>query len=362
MSRRQGSSQRAKQGPERALKLSTPKGFRGPLALALVPLLMISAAACAAQEEEEPLAVADSSAPLFTYAGPVLDLPPDPDAMDGDRLQAETERDWQIAAGTVDWARRQGLDMLPPADLIVLIGPTFVGAPYAPGTLELPGDERLVVNLQTFDCVTFVEHVLVLVDLTRDPNVRVVDGEASQAFRDAYRTRLTELRYRNGVLQGYGSRLHYFTEWMNQAVASGSFVDVTQDLGGIEDSRPIHFMTSNPDAYRQLGESPEWIDALSQIEADLSATPRYFIPQDQLADVENLLENGDIIAAVSTVDGLDIAHTGFAIRHEGRIHLLHAPLVDGTVEITPLPLVQRIQQIGSQQGIRVLRPQTSLSP
>jgi hypothetical protein len=32
--------------------------------------------------------------------------------------------------------------------------------------------------------------------------------------------------------------------------------------------------------------------------------------------------------------------------------------VDGNVEITPLPLVQRIQGIRGQQGIRVLRAGT----
>jgi hypothetical protein len=258
----------------------------------------------------------------------------------------------------VAWARSQGLQALPVADLVVLIGTTFVGSPYAPGTLELPGEERLVVNLQTFDCVTFVEHVLVLAALVGDLSVDVGTGEASAAFRDAYRTRLLALRYRDGRLDGYGSRLHYFTEWMNQAAATGRFADVTRDLGGIEDPRPIHFMTSNPGAYRQLGESPAWAEMLAGVEAALSAEPRYFVPQDRMAAIEDRLENGDIIAAVSTVDGLDIAHTGFAIRHEGRIHLLHAPLVDGTVEITPLPLVQRIQGIRGQQGIRVLRPLT----
>jgi hypothetical protein len=334
--------------------LPTPQGFRGPTLI--LSFFVASTAACSAPGEEA--AEAQLPAPTFSYAGPVLDLPPDPDGLQGDRVQAETERDWQIAAGTVAWARSQGLQALPVADLMILIGTTFVGSPYEPGTLELPGEERLVVNLQTFDCVTFVEHVLVLASLAADASVDVGAGEANPAFREAYRARLSALRYRNGLLDGYGSRLHYFTEWMNQAAASGAFVDVTRELGGTEDPRPIHFMTSNPGAYRQLGESPSWVPMLAAVEQSLSAEPRHFIPQDRLAAIEDRLENGDVIAAVSTVDGLDIAHTGFAIRHEGRIHLLHAPLADGHVEITPLPLAQRIQGIRGQQGIRVLRPLT----
>jgi hypothetical protein len=338
----------------RGFGFSTPNWFRGPVLGSFLFLV-----ACGAQGEVASDGVESTvSATSFTYAGPVLDLPLDPDAVEGERLQAETERDWQIAAGTVAWARSQGLQGLPVADLVVLIGTTFVGTPYAPATLELPGEERLVVNLQTFDCVTFVEHVLVLADITQDLSVAVVAGEASPAFRDAYRARLVQLRYRNGVLDGYGSRLHYFTEWMNQAAASGSFVDVTRELGGVDDPRRIHFMTSNPQAYRQLGESPALLEVLAKIEGELSEIPRYFIPQDQMAGIETQLQNGDVIAAVSTVEGLDIAHTGFAIRHEGRVHLLHAPLVDGNVEITALPLVQRIQGIRGQHGIRVLRAGT----
>jgi len=59
---------------------------------------------------------------------------------------------------------------------------------------------------------------------------------------------------------------------------------------------------------------------------------------------------------VSTVDGLDIAHTGLALWHDGRLHLLHAPLVGDTVEISPLPLAERMKGIRGQKGIRVARP------
>ena len=45
------------------------------------------------------------------------------------------------------------------------IGERFVGTPYRPRTLELAGPERLVINLEALDCVTFVENVLVLARL-----------------------------------------------------------------------------------------------------------------------------------------------------------------------------------------------------
>lgn len=281
------------------------------------------------------------------YTGSVVqDLPPD------EGPAHETERDWAIAAGTVAWAREQGLQSLPIGEVTAIIGATFVGTPYEPGTLELPGPERLVVNLRTFDCVTLVEHALVLARLARDADV---DPE-SDTFRDRYRESLIRLRYRNAEIDGYASRLHYFTEWLDAGIDRGDFDEITDALGGLPDTRPIHFMSSNPEAYRQLNESPELIQRIADIESELSERTRLFIPQDAIADIEDRIQNGDIIAAVSTVDGLDIAHTGLALRVGDRLHLLHAPLVGDSVEVSELPLAERIQGISGQMGIRVVRP------
>jgi hypothetical protein len=296
--------------------------------------------------------------PALSFTGPVLgDLPPLPGDPDGtgeaDGPWTETERDWAIASGTVEWARSQALGSLPVAEVAAILGSTFVGTPYEPGTLEIPGPERLVVNLRTFDCVTLVEHTLVLARLTVDP---AVEPQDAPAFRDRYRAELIGLRYRGGELDGYASRLHYFTEWLDHGIAQGLMDEVTGDLGGIEDPRPIHFMSNNPDAYRQLRDDPTLVEVIADIERRLTAEPRLYIPQESIREVEDGIRTGDIIAAVSTVDGLDIAHTGFAFRIGGRVHLLHAPLVGDSVEVSPLPLAERISGIRGQKGIRVVRP------
>ena len=51
-----------------------------------------------------------------------------------------------------------------------------------------------------------------------------------------------------------------------------------------------------------------------------------------------------------------MAHTGLALWQDGRLHLLHAPLVGRSVEISAVPLAERIQGIGGQDGIMVARP------
>jgi hypothetical protein len=60
---------------------------------------------------------------------------------------------------------------------------------------------------------------------------------------------------------------------------------------------------------------------------------------------------------VSALEGLDVAHTGLALRYDGRVYLLHAPLVGDSVEISERPLAERIQDISGQVGIIVARPQ-----
>ncbi len=280
--------------------------------------------------------------------------PGEADAFLQDVQAAETEEDWQIAREAFSALAHSSADRLDPGERTARAALAFLGAPYIPATLEISGPERLVVNLRGFDCVTLVEHALTLSRLADGSDPAVLDDE--ERFRERYRDELARLRYREGAPDGYLSRLHYFTEWLDRGIAAGELQEVTGELGGIPDQRPIHFMSSNPEAYRQLAESPELVEEVRQIEEELSARTRLFIPQERIREVEGGIRDGDIIAAASALDGLDIAHTGFAVRREGRVHLLHAPLVGDSVEVSPRPLAERIQGIGSQVGIRVVRP------
>ena len=279
-------------------------------------------------------------------------LSPDTTAVAG-RLP-ETEEDWAIARRTLSWALEERLHDRPIGEVVTAIAHSFVGTPYEPGTLEIAGPERLVVNLRAFDCVTFVEHVLVLARLTLASGPDLLESEA--ALRESYRSELRRLRYRDGILAGYPSRLHYFSEWIRDAEAKGVVRSVARDLEGVLDPRPIHFMSENPGAYRQLGDDGDILRAIREMEEELTTQPRYYIPESRIEDREGGIEDGDVIAAVSTLDGLDIAHTGIAVWRGNRLHLLHAPLVGDSVEISEQPLAERIQGFSSQMGIMVARP------
>ncbi len=266
------------------------------------------------------------------------------------------DADWAIVQEKALWAVEEGHADLPIGDLIARIGETFVGTPYAPYTLEAPGPEGLVIELQELDCVTFVENVLALARFVQMAPNDLMVADAGSPQRSLFAGILQDIRYRGGELDEYPSRLHYFSEWISDNDAMGIVRDVSRELGGVADSEPIYFMTTHADAYRQLGEDPAFLIELTRVEARLNTQPRYYIPEDGIAGVEEGIQDGDIIAATSTVAGLDIAHTGIALWRDGRLHLLHAPLVDGVVEISEIPLAERIRRIAGQDGVMVARP------
>ena len=157
------------------------------------------------------------------------------------------------------------------------------------------------------------------------------------------------------MLAGYPSRLHYFSEWIADNEASGTLVDVSRELGGVPDSSAIDFMSTHPDAYRQLSDTAT-LAAIAAVEARLSAEARYFVPQDSIGAVAHGVRDGDIIAATSTVAGLDVAHVGIALWRDDELHLLHAPLVGSHVQVSEEPLAVRIGRMRGQDGIMVARP------
>ena len=278
------------------------------------------------------------------------------DAQVGPTTLPGTEADWAIVEDRARWAVEQGYSGLSIGDLIVRIGETFVGTPYAPHTLEAPGEERLVIELEELDCVTFVENVLALARFVQAVPDELLVARTGDLQRPLFAWALEDIRYRGGELGQYPSRLHYFSEWISDKDGMGLVRDVSQALGGVADAEPIDFMTTHADAYRQLGEDPDFLSELRAVEERLSSEPRYYIPEDRIAGVERGIQDGDIIAATSTVQGLDIAHTGIALWMDGRLHLLHAPLAGGVVQISEVPLAERIQRIRGQDGVMVARP------
>lgn len=344
-------------------------------AVKLLAALVLTTASCGPSEGDrapanEPAAEAGSSPEVHAMAGhddpngetnPSVSItqPDDVQAprppMTADEIQlsgTETAEDWTILLEKIYWARAERLDEAPMGEAVARIGETFVGKPYTPGTLEVDGPEALVVNLREFDCVTFVEASLALARVVQTTPRDQTDPEV---LRDRFIEQLAHLRYRHGVIDGYPSRLHYFSDWIADNQRRGVVLSIGHLMGGTEVADPINFMSTHPDAYRQLSD-PDNLELIREIEARLSSTPLYPIRENRVGQFVDEIETGDVIAATSTVDGLDIAHTGIALWQDGTLHLMHAPLVGKTVEISDLPLADRLMRIDGQDGILVARP------
>ncbi|MCL6260151.1 DUF1460 domain-containing protein [Aquiflexum sp. TKW24L] len=229
-------------------------------------------------------------------------------------------------------------------DLTIEIGTWFLNTPYVEKTLELPGDEKLVVNLMGLDCTTYLETVVSL--------ARTAKG--GKLTFEAYTEELEKLRYRHGVNDGYSSRLHYFSDWIYQNEEKGILKDISKEIGGSVYENNPSFMTSNPKFYPQLS-NPDYINQLKETESEIKSRKYYYLPKAEIKAHENKIKSGDLIAITTSITNLDIVHVGFAIEKEGRIHLLHASSGSKKVEISEKPLSDYLMANKSQSGIMVSR-------
>ena len=231
-----------------------------------------------------------------------------------------------------------------PGDLIVETGRFFLGAPYREGTLEGPGREKLIVNLHAFDCTTFVETVLALVRSARFGKLRAPE----------FRRNLRYIRYRGGKIDGYASRLHYFTDWIIDNQKKKTLKDVTRHLGGARRQKEIHFMTTHRERYAAL-KNQNQEKKMRQTEQRLSRRSFYMIGRERVSQIQDGIQPGDILAFTTNQDGLDVAHVGLAVRERGRLRLLHASRREGAVVVSAETLPAYLRRRGNFTGILVAR-------
>ncbi|MHB9156323.1 MAG: N-acetylmuramoyl-L-alanine amidase-like domain-containing protein [Endomicrobiales bacterium] len=240
------------------------------------------------------------------------------------------------------WERGDRTKPLP--DLITETASRFLGAPYEPDTLEREGTEELVANLRTFDCVTFVENIVVL--------ARVI-GAGKTGFTD-YLAALERIRYRRGRCDGYPSRLHYFTDWLFDNERKGLVRDITREIGGVPFRKALHSLTDRREDHPGL-KDPAAFRRLRLIEGICSRRTHSYIPKADLTGREKRIASGDIIAITTDETGIDVTHAGLAVRLGADIRLLHASSAEGRVVLTEAPLRSYLAARRSRTGIIVGR-------
>jgi hypothetical protein len=227
---------------------------------------------------------------------------------------------------------------------MIRLGRYFLGAPYAAGTLEKEGPEALVMNLRQFDCFTFVENIIALSRL-------FLSGHVSF---DRYREILAFIRYRQGCLNGYASRLHYFSDWIFDNERKGIVKNISRLLDGRPFSKKNNFMTEHPDQYPALKDRDVYRQ-MRVMEKRVQQRVRYYIPRVSLKRVETQIADGDLIAVTTRVEGLDVTHVGVAVHERQKIHFLHASSLAGSVIISTETLEHYLAGSKDRSGIMVAR-------
>lgn len=261
--------------------------------------------------------------------------------------QVFNEKDVEICNSKFELAVDKKLSEKPINEIISEVGRSFLGTDYEAFSLEKEGEEQLVIHLTGLDCTTFLENTLVF--------SRCIKNQKT-SFED-YQNELKFIRYRDGIIDRYPSRLHYFSDWIYKNVQKKIVNDITKEIGGEKIKFNVFYMSKNPNKYKHLKESPEFVNTIAKQENEINKREYYFIPKEKVQKIESKIQNGDLIAITTNIPGLDIGHVGIAVKEtDGRIHFLHAPLAGRKVEISEKPLPEYLAAIKKHTGIIVLRP------
>jgi hypothetical protein len=234
----------------------------------------------------------------------------------------------------------------PMGEIMQAIADQFLGTAYKADLLDQSKEETLVVTLKHFDCVLFVESVLA-----------IARGVAVQDY--SYQTfvnHIRDQRYENGQMNGYCSRLHYFSAWINDNQKRGTVQNIAGNLGGMPlNKKNLNYMSRNWKTSPQLVRNDANYQCIVEMEAQLDGVNINYIPTNQIRRVYSQLQPGDIVAVATDIAGLDVTHTGLVYRHpDGNMGFIHASPA-GRVTISR-DLQRYVGHVEHAIGILVARP------
>jgi hypothetical protein len=214
---------------------------------------------------------------------------------------------------------------LSPGQRIALISERFIGTPYRESTLlgDEKAEERLVINLASLDCFTFLDTVEAM--------------RRSHTFHE-FKANMRLVRYRSGAVD-YSTRNHFFTDWIGQHRLY--LTDVTAHIGG-EVVRTVRKNLNRKD------DGTAFVPGIPPLSRDIT-----YLPANALSRVVATLQTGDYIGVYSPVDGLDVSHTGIVIEVSTGFMLRHASSQESWRQVVDQDL---LAYLDNKPGIVVLRP------
>lgn len=226
----------------------------------------------------------------------------------------------------------------------------LMGRPYIAHTLEVNDEEQLVVNTRQLDCTTLVENVVALT---------LCHEQKKMSFAD-FREVLQRIRYRGGVIDGYPSRLHYFTDWIIDNSRKGIVSEIQQKKAPFTSVQTVsvNYMSRHPQSYKALKAHPQYVSVIAGQEKLLTGQKFRFIPKSEIRNsklLRSVIHDGDILAITTSKAGLDIAHLGFAVWRKDGLHLLNASQIHHQVVEEPMTFRKYLSKHPAHTGVRVIR-------
>ena len=203
-----------------------------------------------------------------------------------------------------------------PGDRIAALSRQFLGTPYAADTLIGGPEEteRLVINLDGFDCFTLLD---------------TVEALRRSTSPDDFPAQLKAVRYRHAMVT-YKERRHFFSDWI--ADGEGPLSDVTQQVGQGRARQVTKQLNLRNDGTL-------WLAGIPVLRRDIFYLPVEIIDRQLLM----ALQPGDYVGIYSRQDGLDVSHAGLIVKDTDRIMLRHASSHRGVDQVVDEELFTYLQ-------------------
>ena len=232
-------------------------------------------------------------------------------------------------------------------ELVTFYAYELLGRPYVAHTLE--GEtEMLTINIDELDCTTFVETLYALARTTMSERY---------SWRD-FANNLENVRYREGRIDGYASRLHYISEWAVDNTSRGNIEEITKDVPGARELiKTINFMSTHRDSYPALKDD-ETFNTIKKYEDGYRNHKTYYLKKEQLngKGICNAVQEGDFVGLVCKTPGLDISHMGMVVKNKkGELVVIDASMTGGKVMKEPKPIVEYLRPKKGVIGVRFFR-------
>lgn len=210
-----------------------------------------------------------------------------------------------------DWTEQSVETLIKQADSkdgssakIEFLSESFLETPYVGNTLGgASGEtEQLTVDLSGLDCFTYIDYV---------ESLRLSGNFAE------FKEKLAKIRYKGGAVR-WERRRHFFSDWVSGDDKNAR--DVTRKIGGDATETVTKELNRKTDGSL-------WLPELATVKRDVN-----YVPSEKLnPPVLQEIKTGDYLGIYSDKDGLDVSHTGIAVRKDGVVYLRHASTVHAKV-------------------------------